>query len=145
YIDRVSKKLTRGVTTGQIYWGSVPFVLIQILMVGLVIGFPQMVLVYKSGVAKYDINKIQIIVPEEAPAFPEGAKGGGQAPAAPGEQQDAEKALERAFGGGGNEPAPKDQTQSPAQPQAAPPDGDDQKVLERALDEQMKGTEPKPK
>ena len=35
------------VTTGQIYWGAVPFVLIQVIMVGLVIAFPQMVMVYK--------------------------------------------------------------------------------------------------
>jgi hypothetical protein len=143
YIDRVSKKLTKGVTTGQIYWGAVPFVLIQILMVGLVIGFPQMVLVYKSGVAKYDINKIQIIVPEEAPAFPEGTKGGGRAPAGQGEQEDAEQALERAFGGG-NEPGPKgDQPKSQAPASAAPSITDDQtKAMERALEEQMKGTGP---
>jgi hypothetical protein len=31
------------VTTGQIYWGAVPFVLIQILMVGLIIAFPGLV------------------------------------------------------------------------------------------------------
>jgi len=121
----------------------VPFVLIQILMVGLVITFPQMVLVYKSGVAKYDINKIEIIVPEEAPALPDGAKGGGQAPAGGSEQENAEKALERAFGGGGNEPAPKDEPKSQAPESAAPSAGDDQtKAMERALDEQMKGTEP---
>ena len=38
----------RRVTTGQIYWGAVPFVLIQIVMIGLVIAFPQMVMVYKA-------------------------------------------------------------------------------------------------
>src|SRR5207342_1622314 len=37
YIDRVSRKRTDPVTTGQIYWGAVPFVFIQILMVVLVI------------------------------------------------------------------------------------------------------------
>ena len=143
YIDRVSKKLTKGVTTGQIYWGAVPFVLIQVLMVGLVIGFPQMVLVYKAGVAKYDINKIQIIVPEEAPAFPENAKGDGKTPAGRDEQEDAEKALERAFGGGGNEPAPKAEPKSQAPESAAPSGTDDQtKAMERALEEQMKGTQP---
>ena len=70
YVDRLSKKLTKGVTTAQIYWGAVPFVLIQIIMVSLVITFPQMVMVYKSGESKYDINKIQIIVPEEQPLTP---------------------------------------------------------------------------
>ena len=28
------------VTTGQIYWGSVPFIVIQLLMVGAVMAFP---------------------------------------------------------------------------------------------------------
>ena len=37
------------VTTGQIYWGAVPFVLIQIVMVGLIIAFPKLV---SSGLAR---------------------------------------------------------------------------------------------
>ena len=36
-------------TTGQIYWGAVPFVVIQCIMVGLVIMFPQMVMHYKGA------------------------------------------------------------------------------------------------
>jgi TRAP-type mannitol/chloroaromatic compound transport system permease large subunit len=35
--DRVTGKRTEGVTTGQIYWGAVPFVAIQVFMVLLVI------------------------------------------------------------------------------------------------------------
>ena len=31
------------VTTGQIYWGAVPFVVIQVVMVGLIIAFPNLV------------------------------------------------------------------------------------------------------
>src|SRR6185436_13500591 len=38
--DRVTGKLTEPVTTGQIYWGAVPFVIIQLLMVGIAIAFP---------------------------------------------------------------------------------------------------------
>ena len=41
--DTVTGKLTEPVTTGQIYWGAIPFVVIQIIMVGLVIAFPQLV------------------------------------------------------------------------------------------------------
>src|SRR5215217_3706330 len=40
YTDRVSGKLTEPVTTGQIYWGAVPFVIIQCIGVALVIAFP---------------------------------------------------------------------------------------------------------
>ena len=48
YKDKVTGAMTDPVTTGQIYWGAVPFVVIQCIMVGLVIGFPQMVMHYKS-------------------------------------------------------------------------------------------------
>ncbi|MFC3677336.1 TRAP transporter large permease [Ferrovibrio xuzhouensis] len=43
YIDKITGKLTGKITTGQIYWGAVPFVFIQILMVALVLIFPGMV------------------------------------------------------------------------------------------------------
>ena len=43
YIDKVTKRTMAPVTTGQIYWGAVPFVLIQCVMVGLLIGFPGLV------------------------------------------------------------------------------------------------------
>src|SRR6185312_14686413 len=68
FLDRVTGRLTKRVTTGQIYWGAVPFVLIQIVMIGLVIAFPQMVMVYKAKERTFDINKIQIVVPEDQPA-----------------------------------------------------------------------------
>jgi GntP family gluconate:H+ symporter len=43
YKDHVTGKTTEPVTTGQIYWGAIPFVVIQIIMVGLLIAFPQLV------------------------------------------------------------------------------------------------------
>jgi len=68
YIDKLTKKVTAGVTTGQIYWGAVPFVLIQIIMIGLVIAIPQMVMVYKAKESTVDPTKIQIqLPPSEAP------------------------------------------------------------------------------
>ena len=48
YRDKITGKMMAPITTMQIYWGAVPFVLIQVLMVGLVILFPQMVMVYKQ-------------------------------------------------------------------------------------------------
>ena len=48
------------VTTGQIYWGAVPFVMIQCIMVGLVIAFPAMVMHYKGTGPQLDPSKIQI-------------------------------------------------------------------------------------
>ena len=58
YTDRITKKLIEPVTTMQIYWGAVPFVIIQVVMVGLIIFFPGIV---SSGLDKaevYDMDKI---------------------------------------------------------------------------------------
>ncbi len=60
YVDKVSGQLTAGVTTGQIYWGAVPFVVIQCIMVVLVIMFPQMVLHYKGVGTGVDPSKVKI-------------------------------------------------------------------------------------
>ncbi|MGB3489676.1 MAG: TRAP transporter large permease subunit [Xanthobacteraceae bacterium] len=64
YIDRVTQKRMEPVTTGQIYWGAVPFVLIQVVMVLLVILFPSMVMHYKGAAANIDLNKVKIEVPQ---------------------------------------------------------------------------------
>jgi TRAP-type mannitol/chloroaromatic compound transport system permease large subunit len=63
YKDRVTGQMTAPVTTGQIYWGAVPFVVIQCIMVGLVIGFPQMVMHYKAQAPTIDPSKIEIRLP----------------------------------------------------------------------------------
>ena len=52
------------VKTSDIYWGAIPFVLIQLIMVALVIAFPQMVTAGLGEQEKVDIDKVQIIVPE---------------------------------------------------------------------------------
>jgi tripartite ATP-independent transporter DctM subunit len=41
--DAHSGKMTAPVTTGQIYWGAIPFVVIQLIMVALIIIFPALV------------------------------------------------------------------------------------------------------
>jgi TRAP-type mannitol/chloroaromatic compound transport system permease large subunit len=66
FIDRVTGKATAGVTTGQIYWGAMPFVFIQAIMVLLVIFLPGMVMHYKGSGPKIDINKVKIEVPQLA-------------------------------------------------------------------------------
>jgi TRAP-type mannitol/chloroaromatic compound transport system permease large subunit len=89
YVDRVTGKVTAKVTTGQIYWGAVPFVLIQLVMVGLVIALPGIV---SGGLAKkalINTDKIEIMIPDSG----SGAEG---------KAEDAmERALNKALGGGG--------------------------------------------
>jgi tripartite ATP-independent transporter DctM subunit len=62
YLDRVTGKLLKKVTTGQIYWGAVPYVCIQVIMVALVIIFPEMVLGSLDEKMK-DPSKIEILLP----------------------------------------------------------------------------------
>jgi len=64
YTDRVTSKRLAPVTTGQIYWGAVPFVLIQILMVGLIIAFPNLVSGGLAKKAEIDLSNIQIDAPK---------------------------------------------------------------------------------
>ena len=68
YTDRVSGKLTDGVTTGQIYWGAVPFVIIQCIGVALVIAFPALVMHYKGTGPVVDPSKVNIEL--ELPELP---------------------------------------------------------------------------
>ena len=64
FIDRVTGKRTEGVTTGQIYLGAIPFVVIQVIMVVLVIMFPAMVMHYKGTGTHIDPNKVKIEIPQ---------------------------------------------------------------------------------
>ena len=51
------------VKTSDIYWGAIPFVCTQIIMVGLVIAFPQMVTHSLNKNTAIDVNSVQIEVP----------------------------------------------------------------------------------
>jgi TRAP-type mannitol/chloroaromatic compound transport system permease large subunit len=66
--DRVTGQPVAPVTTSQIYWGAVPFVVIQIIMVALIIAFPNLV---SGGLGKKEeinIDNVQIeIQPADAP------------------------------------------------------------------------------
>ena len=83
YLDRLTGKQIAPVTTGQIYWGAVPFVCIQVIMIGLTIAFPQMVMHYKGTAV--DPGTIDYQVPEAPGLSPLGTPpaNGGTAPAAP--------------------------------------------------------------
>ena len=63
YVDRVTGNPTARVTTGQIYWGAVPFVVIQIFMVGLLIAFPGLASPGADDSPKIDPASVQILVP----------------------------------------------------------------------------------
>ena len=62
YVDKVTGEPVAGVSTWQIYWGAVPFVVIQVVMLGLTIAFPQMVLHGRGGPA-VNAEDVQIRLP----------------------------------------------------------------------------------
>ncbi|OFZ91266.1 MAG: C4-dicarboxylate ABC transporter [Betaproteobacteria bacterium RIFCSPLOWO2_12_FULL_62_58] len=62
----------REVKTSDIYWGAIPFVVIQLIMVSLVIALPQIVLHYKSDEVKREPGAIELQIPmPDAPAPPQ--------------------------------------------------------------------------
>ncbi len=113
FLDKITGKLTARVTTGQIYWGAVPFVIIQVIMVALVITFPQMVMVYKSKDNTVDPTKVQIQVQPFDTGIGTDPQPGLTTPDAAGTQEqkkedDAAQSLEDAFKApGGAAPAKK--------------------------------------
>ena len=99
YMDKVTKKMIAPVTTTQIYWGAIPFLCIQILMVALVITFPGIV---SSGLDKaevYDLDKVRLEMEANMPAPMEQADPttgmpGSEAPAA---EDDPLKAMQESL------------------------------------------------
>lgn len=75
YRDKVTGKTMEPVTTGQIYYGAIPFVVIQCIMVALVIAFPQMVMHYKSTGTQMDPAAVQKKLEQLLPGLD--APGGG--------------------------------------------------------------------
>ncbi len=113
YLDKVTGKQIAPVTTGQIYWGSVPFVGIQILMVALTIMFPQMVMHYKGADTGVDPNTIKI----EVPGFGAPGQNNGDSPGLPGLQLPGGSPFDGKpadQGGGQSNPPANDLSQSPS-------------------------------
>ena len=97
YTDRVTGQNIEPVRTTQIYWGAVPFVLIQIIMVGLIIAFPGLVSGGLEKAKEIDTSNVTIEAqPSDIPSAdaeassPEGGAGALDA------QEDPMKALEDA-------------------------------------------------
>ena len=78
YLDRITNKRIEGFKTGDIYRGSIAFVIIQIFMVGLIIAFPELVTGGLDEKTKIDLDTIQIQQPAGG-AGGWGEEGGGGA------------------------------------------------------------------
>ncbi|WP_341669654.1 TRAP transporter large permease [Alcaligenes sp. SDU_A2] len=60
YVDKVTGDKIARVATGDIYWGSVPFICIQLIMVAIVLLFPGLVTHYKGGGTPVDPSTVSI-------------------------------------------------------------------------------------
>ncbi|MHB1198072.1 MAG: TRAP transporter large permease [Polaromonas sp.] len=104
YTDRITGKIIQPVTTMQIYWGAVPYVLIQVLMVGAIIFFPGIVSSGLDKAVKIDLNKVTRQMNADFNAANKAAaaleKADGPAPAGEGAQanEDPMKALQESMG-----------------------------------------------
>ncbi len=99
YADRVTGRTVQGVTTAQIYRGSVAFVAIQLLILALVIAFPQLVTGALDRGPKVDVDKIKIEIPL-SPDYEQQAPPGLEAPKdQPAQEEDATEAILRALEG----------------------------------------------
>ena len=131
FLDKVTGRLTKRVTTGQIYWGAVPFVLIQIVMIGAGHQLPA----DGDGLQGQGPDLRHQQDPDRSPG---GRVGAGQ-PADRGqpgiqserEQDEAAKALQKEFGGETKAPADKAGESNP---------NSEQDDAEKALQKQFGGT-----
>ncbi len=68
YIDKVTKQPIKKITIEQIYWGAVPFVIIQLIMVALIIAFPGLVSTGGSKEPVVDAEAVMMQMREESAA-----------------------------------------------------------------------------
>jgi TRAP-type mannitol/chloroaromatic compound transport system permease large subunit len=68
YDDRITRERIPRMTTADIYRGSVAFVVMQVFMLGIVIGFPGMTLSALGPKQTFDLDSIRIDLPSDAPA-----------------------------------------------------------------------------
>jgi TRAP-type mannitol/chloroaromatic compound transport system permease large subunit len=88
------------VKSSDIYWGAVPWVLLQLVMVAVVVAFPFSVTAFLDKEQKIDLDKVKIEIPTDAETGM-GAKGGDEQKA----QDDATNDIQKALGGT-SEPSP---------------------------------------
>lgn len=101
YADRATGRTLQGVTTAQIYRGSIAFVAIQLLILTVVVAYPQLVTGVLDLGPKIDVDKIKIEIPA-GPDYEQQAPPGLEAPRdKPTEAQDEDptQAILRALEG----------------------------------------------
>ncbi|MFO1328643.1 MAG: TRAP transporter large permease subunit [Rubrivivax sp.] len=100
YKDRITGRVVEKVTTGQIYWGAVPFVIIQIIMVGLIIAVPGIVSRSEDKPTEVNLEQLQQMQggkrssQDLPPPGPDGSASASAQPDGGGKAADAEDPME---------------------------------------------------
>ncbi|RZL64422.1 MAG: TRAP transporter large permease subunit [Variovorax sp.] len=125
YVDRVTQKVMEPVTTMQIYKGAIPFLLIQLFMVGVLIAFPGLVTGSLDKAQTYDMKAIGDQMRDSL--NPDAGEGGYGSDAGYGADEQTAPAPE------GTEPAPESAPEAPAEGAEASPSDDPMKAMQEAL------------
>ncbi|MEJ7137163.1 TRAP transporter large permease [Amphibiibacter pelophylacis] len=123
YRDKVNGRTIQGVKSTEIYWGSVPFILLQLVMVATVIAFPKIVTGGVEHEVQLDNTQVLDILNQDS-----SSEGWGDAPADAGALQ-APAAPDAAAP---DAAAPADPATAPAEAPPAESDADALKQLEEA-------------
>jgi tripartite ATP-independent transporter DctM subunit len=98
YKDRVTGEIIPAVTTPQIYKGSIAYIVLQLIMVGATIAFPNLVIDGITQTQKVDADKVlqQMLeaAPEAEPSASEPEAGASSPAAEPGQESGEEKQAE---------------------------------------------------
>ncbi len=125
YVDRVTNKVMEPVTTMQIYKGAIPFLLIQLFMVGTLIAFPGIVTGNLDKQGEYDLKAVGELMLEQLVDESEGGYGSDEGY---GSDDGAGDGAESGTGLSAEEPAAEGE---------APEEADDpMKAMEEALQRQ---------
>ena len=128
YVDKLTGKVTAPIRTGQIYWGAVPFVVIQVIMVGIVIAFPGLV----TGSLEHnktDPSSVEIVIPPSGYEVQDETYPGAMGDEEGGDVEDDVSDLEAAFGA----PARDGESSASEDAAGAPEEDDGRSALEREL------------
>lgn len=120
YVDRVTRKIMEPVTTMQIYKGAIPFVIIQLTMVGLLIAFPQLVTGSLDKKQEYNMESIGEQMRDSLPATDSGYD------TAPGASEEPGTTVPHSQGEATG-------TTVVPEPQSAAPEDDPMKAMQEAL------------
>ena len=124
YVDRVTNKVMDPVTTMQIYKGAIPFLIIQLFMVGVLIAFPGLVTGNLDKAGDYDLKAVGEQMRDSLNPSAEGEYGGGGGYGADEKTEPAE---------GGEAPAPTDDVGGPTSETKPLAEDDPMKAMQEAL------------